>query len=114
MQPLAFSYRRFSSKQQARGHSLKRQSDAAVADGVQSKREFIAAITSTLAFSIFGGAAAIEYFSIGHWSYIAQGVVFLLFGLPAWVLTRAFFAWSESNRGVGLVELIRQIKDAIK
>lgn len=80
----------------------------------KTKREFIAALVSTLALSVFGGAAAIEYFNIGHWGYIAQGLAFVVCGLPAWVAVRAFFAWSEANKGSGLIDLIRQIREAFK
>lgn len=78
----------------------------------KTKREFIAALVSTLALSIFGGAAAIEYFNIGHWGYIAQGLAFVVCGLPAWVAVRAFFAWSESRKGASLIELIKDVRDA--
>lgn len=78
----------------------------------KTRREFVAALVSTLALSIFGGAAAIEYFNIGHWGYIAQGLAFVVCGLPAWVAVRAFFAWSEANKQRGIVELLRQIRSA--
>lgn len=80
----------------------------------KTKREFVAALVSTLALSVFGGAAAIEYFNIGSWGYIAQGLAFVVCGLPAWVAVRAFFAWSERNRDRDLVELVRQIKSVFK
>lgn len=80
----------------------------------KTKREFVAAMVSTLAFSIFGGAAAIEYFNITHWGLVAQGLAFIVSGLPAWVIVRAFFAWSESNKHASLIDLIKQVKDAWK
>lgn len=78
------------------------------------KREFVAALASTLAFSVFGGAAAIEYLQIMHWGLVAQGLAFVVCGLPAWVTVRAFYAWSETNKGVGIIDLIKQIKDVWK
>lgn len=80
----------------------------------KTKREFVAAMFSTLAFSVFGGAAAIEYFNFQAWGLVAQGLAFVVCGLPAWVAVRAFFAWSESNKGASIVELIKQARSAWK
>jgi len=83
----------------------------------KTKREFVAALTSTLAFSIFGGAAAIEYFGITAWGPIAQGISYLLCGLPAWLLVRWVFSQAEKNQDgtvAGLINLIKQVRSAFK
>jgi hypothetical protein len=78
-------------------------------------REWILALTTTLSGSIYGGAFAIRYFGWQSWladpnSAMVLGGVYLVCGLPGWVLVRAAFAWIEKRRHKDLGELYQDAK----
>jgi hypothetical protein len=78
-------------------------------------REWVCALASTFAASIYGGAFAIRYFNLQSWvlepdSTMALGGVYAVCGLPAWVLVRAGFAWFEKRRNKDLGELATDAK----
>jgi hypothetical protein len=78
-------------------------------------REFVVATISTAVCSICGGAFLVRWLEIGHWvnddlGVIAIGGLIFVAGLPAWVMVRAWFAWSEARKGVALPELVRELK----
>lgn len=79
-------------------------------------REFVVATISTAVCSICGGAFVVRWFDLAHWAQddigvIAIGGVIFVAGLPAWVLVRAWFAWSEARKGVALPDLVRELKE---
>lgn len=77
----------------------------------KTPREFVVALISTVVSSIGGGAFVIRWLEIGHWAHDdvgligLMGVVFVC-GLPAWVLVRALFAWSESKKDRQITEIV--------
>lgn len=77
----------------------------------KTPREFVVALISTVVSSIGGGAFVIRWLEIGHWAQDdvgligLMGVVFVC-GLPAWVLVRALFAWSESKKDRQITEIV--------
>lgn len=77
----------------------------------KTAREFVVALISTVVSSIGGGAFVIRWLEIGHWAQDdvgligLMGVVFVC-GLPAWVLVRALFAWSESKKDRQITEIV--------
>lgn len=79
----------------------------------KTAREFVVALISTVVSSIGGGAFVIRWLEIGHWAQDdvgligLMGVVFVC-GLPAWVLVRALFAWSESKKDRQITEIVDQ------
>lgn len=78
-------------------------------------REFVVATISTAVCSICGGAFMVRWLGIADWAQddvgvIAIGGLIFVAGLPAWVLVRAWFAWSEARKGVELPELVRELK----
>lgn len=78
-------------------------------------REFCVAMISTVVASTCGGAFVVRWFDLAHWAnddvgVIAIGGLIFVCGLPAWVLVRAWFAWSEARKGVALPELVRELK----
>lgn len=80
-------------------------------------REFVVAITSTLVGSLAGGSFVIRWFDLGHWAgddlgVIALGGVIFVCGLPAWVLVRALYAWSESKKERQITEIVDAVLDA--
>lgn len=85
----------------------------------KSKREWAAALISTVSGSIYGGAFAIRYFGLHTWSEevdsaVMLGGVYLVCGLPAWVIVRASFAWAEKRKAKDLQELIKDAAQAVK
>lgn len=80
-------------------------------------REFFVAMVSTAVFSICGGAFVVRWLDIGHWvnddtGMIAIGGLIFVCGLPAWVLVRALFAWSESKKDRQITEIVDAVLEA--
>ena len=80
-------------------------------------REFTVAMISTTVSSISGGAFIVRWLNIGHWvnddaGMIAIGGVIFVCGLPAWVLVRALFAWSEAKKDRHITEIVDLVLDA--
>lgn len=74
-------------------------------------REFFVAMISTTVASIGGGAFVVRWLDLGHWvnddlGMIAIGGVIFVCGLPAWVLVRALFAWSEAKKDRQITEIV--------
>ncbi|GJN49454.1 MULTISPECIES: hypothetical protein [Pseudomonas] len=85
----------------------------------RSGREFVVAMISTVVASLGGGAFVIRWLEIGHWinddiGLIGLGAVVFVCGLPAWVSVRAWFAYTEASKGRTLLELIRELRGAVK
>ncbi len=83
----------------------------------KTPREWVVALISTVAGSLFGGAALIQWLEITAWAstfdgQVALGVFHFAAGLPAWVLVRSWFAYAETNKGRSLPDLIREVRDA--
>jgi hypothetical protein len=81
-------------------------------------REFCVAMTSTVVFSICGGAFVVRWFELTDWvnddmGVIAIGGVIFACGLPAWVLVRAWFAFASARKDKTLLELVLEIKSAL-
>ncbi len=85
----------------------------------KTPREFVVALISTVVSSIGGGAFVIRWLEIGHWAQDdvgligLMGVVFVC-GLPARVLVRALFAWSEAKKDRQITEIVDAVLDAKK
>ncbi|WP_213910752.1 hypothetical protein, partial [Pseudomonas aeruginosa] len=82
----------------------------------KSTREWAVALISTVVASVCGGAFVVRWFDLGTWvqddvGMIAICGIIFVCGLPAWVIVRAWFAWSEARKGVGLPELAREFRD---
>jgi hypothetical protein len=85
----------------------------------KSPREFVVAMISTLVGSIGGGAFLVRWLEIAHWAQddagmIAIGGVVFLCGLPAWVIVRALFAWSEGKKNREITEIVGAVIEAKK
>src|SRR5690606_24703955 len=79
-------------------------------------REFCVAMISTTVASIGGGAFVVRWFDLGHWvnddlGMIAIGGVIFVCGLPAWVLVRALFAWSEAKKDRQITEIVDAVME---
>ncbi|WP_417480427.1 hypothetical protein [Maricaulis maris] len=80
-------------------------------------REFVVAMISTTVASLCGGAFVVRWLEIGHWAnddvgMVAIGGLIFVCGLPAWVLVRALFAWSEAKKDRQIVEIVDAVLDA--
>lgn len=80
-------------------------------------REFFVAMVSTTVSSIGGGAFLVRWLDLGHWvnddlGMIAIGGMIFVCGLPAWVLVRALFAWSEAKKDRQITEIVDAIIEA--
>lgn len=80
-------------------------------------REFVVASISTAVCSLCGGAFIVRWFDLAHWAQddvgvIAIGGVIFVAGLPAWVLVRALFAWSESKKDRQITEIVDAVLEA--
>ena len=80
-------------------------------------REFMVAMISTTVSSLCGGAFLVRWLEIGHWAnddvgMVALGGLVFVAGLPAWVLVRAWFAWSEAKKDRQIVEIVDAVLDA--
>ncbi|MDH0100104.1 hypothetical protein N7320_02090 [Stutzerimonas stutzeri] len=80
-------------------------------------REFVVAMISTTVSSLCGGAFVVRWLEIGHWAnddvgMVAIGGLIFVCGLPAWVLVRAWFAWSEAKKDRQIGEIVDAVLDA--
>ena len=85
----------------------------------RSLREGVVSLISTLMASLGGGAFVVRYFELQHWAsdfigLVALGGVMFVCALPGWVLVRSWFAFAELRKGATLLDLIREIRSAIK
>lgn len=85
----------------------------------QSKREWTAALTSTVAMSLFGGSFVVSYLGLNSWAQDSiglMGITGICFacGLPAWVVVRALFAWMAKQKDKDLAELARAVAKEVR
>ena len=83
----------------------------------KTMREFMVAMISTTVSSLCGGAFLVRWLEIGHWAnddvgIVALGGLVFVAGLPAWVLVRAWFDWSEAKKDRQIVEIVDAVLDA--
>ena len=83
----------------------------------KTMREFMVAMISTTVSSLCGGAFLVRWLEIGHWAnddvgMVALGGLVFIAGLPAWVVVRAWFAWSEAKKDRQIVEIVDAVLDA--
>lgn len=92
----------------------------------QSKREWVAALVSTVALSVFGGSAVVTYYGIGSWAQTQTGLIAITgicfaCGLPAWLIIRGLFVWMQKQKDKDIAEIakaavqeVREVKDSVK
>lgn len=85
----------------------------------RSRREMFVALVSTVISSLSGGSLAISYWELHAMmtdavgAFGVLGIVFAC-GLPAWILVRALFSWSESKKDRPITEIVDAVLDAKK
>lgn len=82
----------------------------------RTTREFIVAMICTIVSSICGGAAVVRWFDLTSWvqdgiGMVAIGGLIFACGLPAWVIVRAWFNWSEARKAVPLPEMVKEFRE---
>ena len=82
----------------------------------KSPREFVVAMICTVVSSVCGGAFLVRWLDIGSWvqddiGMIALCGVIFVCGLPAWVIVRAWFAWSESRKTASLPDMVKEFRE---
>ena len=81
-------------------------------------RETVVALISTFFFAVCGSAGITMYFHIEFpetlTGALAHGGLIALSGVPGWVFIRACFNWSDVNNKKTIIDLIKQIKAALK
>lgn len=81
----------------------------------KTKKQQAVALLTTFAVSIFGGAFILDYWHLHEvLSNTSLGGVYLLAGLPAWVIIRGFFAYTERDKNKGLLDYVREVRQAWK
>lgn len=83
----------------------------------RSPREWALSLICTVSSSIYGGAFAARYFGWHIWALEQDGLMmlgglYLVCGLPAWIIIRAFFTWSERRKEQDLAELAKAARQA--
>jgi hypothetical protein len=79
----------------------------------KSRKEWIAALTSTVSLSLFGGSMIVDYFQLNFGTMATTGLSFVC-GLPAWLLVRALFAWMDKNKQKDIAELAKEVAKQVK
>lgn len=80
-------------------------------------REFAVAMISTTVSSLCGGAFVVRWLDIAHWAHddagmVALGGIVFVCGLPAWLIVRSLFAWSEAKKDRQITEIVDAIIEA--
>lgn len=65
----------------------------------------------SVAISLFGGAAFIEYFNLGHYSHMAQGFVMLMFAVFGMLCIGILYQAVQLMKGKSLAEIIIEVKE---
>lgn len=83
----------------------------------KTAREFVVAMISTTVSSLCGGAFVVRWLGIGDWAHddvgmIAIGGLIFVCGLPAWIVVRALFAWSEAKKDRQITEIVDAVLEA--
>jgi len=84
----------------------------------KSEQEWRVALACTLVGSIGGGAALVRYLGIQSWAEDTFGMVAMMAmaftcGLPAWALVRALFKYLDKRKDADLMEIVKDVKEAI-
>lgn len=84
----------------------------------RTQKEWIVGIISTVVGSVCGGAAAIEYFNLQHWTNSMFGLVAMIglvfaCGLPAWAIVRWTFNYINKREGYDIAEVVAEARKQV-
>ena len=80
----------------------------------KSRKEWIAALTSTVAMSLFGGSIIVDWMQWSHFGVMATTGLSFICGLPAWVLVRGLFHWMEKQKDKDIAEIAKAVAKEVK
>lgn len=70
--------------------------------------------TFSVAISLYGGSAFIEYYGLHHYSHMSQGFVMLIFAIFGMLMIGIWYQAMQMWRGKSISELITEVKSAFK
>lgn len=68
----------------------------------------------SVAISLYGGSAFIEYFELGHYSHMAQGFIMLLFAIFGMLCIGIVYQAIRMMDGKKLSEIVGEIRESFK
>ena len=84
-----------------------------------TRREFVVCMICTVVGSVGGGSFVVRWLEIHHWAdelfgLVGMGGVFFACALPGWLTVRAYFKYAEMRKDKSIIEIIAEIKQAIR
>ena len=70
--------------------------------------------TFSVAISLYGGSAFIEYYELSHYTHMTQGFVMLIFAIFGMLLIGIWYQAIQLLKGKPISELIFEIRSAFK
>ena len=70
--------------------------------------------TFSVAISLYGGAAFIEYYSLGHYSHMAQGFVMLIFAVFGMLCIGIVYQAVQLMKGKSISEIAFEVKETFR
>lgn len=68
----------------------------------------------SVAISLYGGAAFIEYYSLGHYSHMAQGFVMLIFAIFGMLCIGIVYQAVQLMKGKSISEIAFEVKETFR
>ena len=68
----------------------------------------------SVAISLYGGAAFIEYYSLGHYSHMAQGFVMLIFAVFGMLCIGIVYQVVQLMKGKSISEIAFEVKETFR
>ncbi len=68
----------------------------------------------SVAISLYGGAAFIEYYSLGHYSHMAQGFVMLIFAVFGMLCIGIIYQAVQLMKGKSISEIAFEVKETFR
>ena len=68
----------------------------------------------SVAISLYGGAAFIEYYSLGHYSHMAQGFVMLIFAVFGMLCIGIVYQAVQLMKGKSISEIAFEVKETFR
>lgn len=69
--------------------------------------------TFSIAISLYGGSAFIEYYDLRHYSHMAQGFVMLMFAVFGMLCIGIAYQSMQMLKGKSFMEIITEVKEAL-
>lgn len=69
--------------------------------------------TFSIAISLYGGSAFIEYYNLAHYSHMAQGFVMLVFAIFGMLCIGIAYQSMQMLKGKSFMQIITEVKEAL-